>query len=405
MPRAWRAAWPVILAATACSLRRGPAAALGRGGPRESEAAIHEELETWCRRSRKDNLAYAKLTQEKFTAADNLAKKCKWELNRIEEEKRNQLKRVEGDPMAGIDLQQSAEFRNLSRQAIEANSRFLAARSSRHQWLTCKGTIDSIDATVASVCGKAEALHEDFQKKSKELVLVRLRGGAAHAASLRNITGQPVQAGIPSTALLRAKLQRTTPGEAKDKLVEALKNRRETLEKRLVWCNAQRAAARDAQAARDQMITRTKFEREMHEKAIGKIERKMSEFSGMCQDLAADGKDFADLATSEKVEYARLAEGAGPFGPLLDAGHQAWMGFRGMVGGAYNDIDKKCAQLGEIMKMRTISRQEQVDRLNDGTDQYGTDDPPKLCKTDSELQDQIDQVNADLDRVENPWWL
>eukprot|EP00746_Dinoflagellata_sp_MGD_P004020 gnl/MRDRNA2_/MRDRNA2_107790_c0_seq1.p1 gnl/MRDRNA2_/MRDRNA2_107790_c0~~gnl/MRDRNA2_/MRDRNA2_107790_c0_seq1.p1 ORF type:complete len:444 (+),score=136.77 gnl/MRDRNA2_/MRDRNA2_107790_c0_seq1:85-1416(+) len=345
---------------------------------------LSKEMESWCGMIWDHNSEWGGYAVQRFEEAEALAAKMADALREGQAKQTAMFKVVpRDDPLAKMALKQSPEAVKLEEDIMTANSKYLAARAARHQWKVVADAITFVDRTGTITCNQEKDMAAKAIAKAKEIALLQQNGG------------------LHSQKFLMSKQQGDDPN-AKEVALEHLEGRKDRLDKMIAWCAAQDAAAEAAKKAKERMVTRTDFQKELHEEAITKIEEKMASFSEMCDSFVDDLKSFHDIAMSEKVSYAQIAESVPQaFQALLDTGHRAWMQWRKDMDKSYDDLKQRCDKLKYIMEMKVVGRQEQIQALPSHED-ANQDGFPDVCPTEKELKAERADIAEKIQEV-NSW--
>jgi hypothetical protein len=345
---------------------------------------LSKGMESWCSTIWDHNSEWGGYAVQRFEEAEALAATMADILKQGKAKQTAMFKLVpRDDPLAKMALKQSPEARKLEEDIMEANSKYLAARAARHQWKVVADAITLVDRTGTITCNQEKDLAAKQTAKMKEVKLMQQNAGAV------------------SHTFLRSQRQGDSPN-AKDVALEHLEGRKDRLDKMIAWCAAQDAAAEAAKKAKERMITRTAFQKNLHAEAIERIEEKVASFSEMCDSFVDDLKSFADVAMSEKISYSQMAESVPKaFQSLLDTGHRAWMQWRKDIDKSYQDLKERCDKLKYIMQMKIVGRQEQIQALPEHED-ANQDGMPDVCPTEEELEAEKADIAEKIAEV-NSW--
>lgn len=352
--------------------------------PTERAKELSKKMEEWCMKIWDHNSEWGGYAVQRFEDNEALAEKF---ANALRDGTAKQAALFASvprdDPMAKMAVEQSDAAKKIEEDLMKAKSGYFAARAARHQWKVIAEAITLVDKTDTITCNQ----EKDMTAKFEEVKLLQMDGGASRRSLLSKRQGQAESLMEPN---------------AKDVALKHLEARKDRLDKMIAWCAAQDAAAEAAKKAKENMISRTDFQKELHEKAIEKIEEKAASFTEMCDSFVDDLKEFADVATSEKVSYAKMAESVpAAFSALLDTAHRAWMSWRRDIQKSYDDLKDRCDKLRYIMDMRIVGRQEQIQALPEHEDQDG-DGWPDVCPTDEELKAERMDIEEKITEV-NSW--
>lgn len=339
---------------------------------------LSQEMQSWCSTIWDHNSEWGGYAVQRFEEAESLAAKFADAYREGQAKQTAMFKSVpRDDPLAKMALKQSPEARKLEEDIMEANSKYLAARAARHQWKVVADAITLVDRTGTITCNQEKDMAANSVEKFKEAALLQSGG------------------------FLTSRGRNDEPN-AKEVALEHLEGRKDRLDRMIAWCAAQDAAAEAAKKAKERIVTRTDFQKNLHEEAIERIEDKVASFSEMCDSFVDDLKSFADVAMSEKVSYAQMAESVPKaFQALLDTGHRAWMGWRKDIDRAYDDLKERCDKLKYIMQMKIVGRQEQIQALPAHED-VNQDGMPDVCPTEEEMEAERADIAEKIEEV-NSW--
>jgi len=223
---------------------------------------------------------------------------------------------------------------------------------------------------------------------------------------VRNAFGSPSPSPSPSP---HTSAQPMSEDEASNHAVkvarENLRNRRVRLEREIAECEGQRAALRTAQDARNNMFARTAMEKTAYEHAVDHIQDDLKDLADMCGDFVGDGEAFLKLSEEEKADYSAMSRGVNQKedASFLDLMHGTWVNWRQSMDSVYGDLEERCKGIKDLLTVRLVSHQEQVDRLDasERTRQGGGQSPPaEPCPPAAELEAEIADVDKKLQEIE-----
>lgn len=356
--------------------------------PMDSEKELDGKVRAWCEQAWSHNAKWATYCEENFGEYEALAGEFAVKLKAVKDQTAQAQLDMINDPLKQLEWSQSKEATQLHFQQNNFQERFFAARTARHNWLVAKESIASIDATVTRVCNEhknATALHE---KQYADAKLLQVAASRLHKT---RAFGEPDLAAGKSAAL------------------KALQGRQKRLEIMGRYCEAEAGYAAQGEAAKKRIKDRRANVTAEHEAAIKRIEERMAKFTDICQEIADDGKAFAEIADLEKEHYSELSSGKEALPKskqtILDGAHDDWMTWRKAVREVYEADEEKCAQRKHLMKMRIVGRQEKIAAANPAVsplaEEAENEKPPAICPDDAELKKNLDDVKAKIKDVES----